>query len=137
MRALSALSLCHRMLPDSLILLFSPCLLVRLNCCATGSLDKTVQLFDLSTANQRSRFRFEVCEPDLVYCEISELNVCLCLQEGVVRIKTHAAHPNLLFVSTLDGCISLWDYRTSALVRKIAAHAVPILDIAVSMIGRD
>lgn len=82
-----------------------------LNCCATGSLDKTVQLFDLSTANQRSRFRFE---------------------EGVVRIKTHAAHPNLLFVSTLDGCISLWDYRTSALVRKIAAHAVPILDIAVS-----
>jgi hypothetical protein len=32
----------------------------RLNCCATGSLDKTVQLFDLSTASQRTRFKFDV-----------------------------------------------------------------------------
>jgi ribosome assembly protein SQT1 len=85
-----------------------------LNCVATASMDKSVQIFDLTTALQRSKITFE---------------------DGVVRVLVSESSPHHLFVACLDGSVSVWDYRSATLIKKFTAHNAPILDINVSSSG--
>jgi ribosome assembly protein SQT1 len=86
-------------------------ILTSLSCVASSSMDKTIQIFDIASTNIRSKIK---------------------LDEGVIRIRTHPDFPNILVAASLDGFISVWDYRTATLVKKIAAHSGPILDICLS-----
>jgi len=86
----------------------------KLKLAATGSIDNTIKIWDISTAQ---------CRETLAHEDI------------VVKVKWHATDP-LLYSCSIDRTIRLWDGRSGKCVRMWSGHRDHVLDFAVSSDGR-
>lgn len=84
--------------------------LTGLPCAVTGSLDKTVKVWDLNTLQTRNTLKHD---------------------DGVVKLLCLPSRPNLIFTVSLDTFLRVWDARTGALVKKFEGHGNQILDLDV------
>jgi len=73
----------------------------------TGSLDNKVIIWDANTTQQR-----QICQHD----------------DGIVKVKFHTQHSELLYTASLDSAIRLWDIRSGTRIRKWTGHLDNILD---------
>jgi len=76
-------------------------------CCVTGSLDKTIQVWDINTLQTRSTMKHE---------------------EGVVKVLCVPEKPFVVFSCSLDNTLGVWDSRTGDLVKRFYGHTDHVLD---------
>jgi len=79
----------------------------------TGSMDGTMNIWDLNTLQARS-----ACEHGA----------------GVTRVVPHPTRP-LIATGSVDGVVRIWDDRTGACVRRLHGHKDVILELAFSLDG--
>jgi WD40 repeat protein len=77
---------------------------------ATGSLDKSVKVWNVSTLQLVSTFEHD---------------------DGVVRLKWHPTKP-LLFTGSSDRTVRMWDSRSGKCEKIFSGHRDTILDFAIN-----
>lgn len=77
-----------------------------LPCVVTGSLDKTIKVWDINTLQTR---------------------VTLNHDDGIVKVACYASRPFNIFSCSLDGTIRVWDARTGTLVKTLKGHKSHVL----------
>lgn len=80
---------------------------------ATGSLDQSLKIWDITNSQQRSTYEHK---------------------QGVTKLLWHPTQP-LIFTASLDGCIRLFDGRTSKCEQIWKGHKNSILDLTLSSDG--
>jgi len=78
-----------------------------LPCGVTGSLDKTVKVWDINTLQTRATLQHG---------------------DGIVKLVCLPSRPNLIFTCSLDTILRVWDARTGNLVRTFEGHSNQLLD---------
>ncbi|KAN0027508.1 hypothetical protein ACTFIU_010467 [Dictyostelium citrinum] len=82
--------------------------------CHTGSLDGSIRVWDMNTLQQRSTFKHK---------------------SSITKLKSHPHEP-LLFSSSVDKSIGVWDERNGQLIKQFTGHQDAILDFDITLDGK-
>jgi len=88
----------------------SVALVTGLPCCVSGSLDKSIHVWDLNTQQTRSTMLHE---------------------DGIVKVSCIPELPHMVFSCSLDHTVCVWDARIGGLVKKLTGHTDQVLDFDV------
>ncbi|EGC38258.1 hypothetical protein DICPUDRAFT_28977 [Dictyostelium purpureum] len=87
---------------------------VNQNWCHTGSLEGTINVWDVNTLQQRSTFKHK---------------------NTVTKLLAHPTQP-VVFSSSVDKTIGVWDERNGQLIKQFRGHQDSILDFDITNDGR-
>ncbi len=87
---------------------------------ATGSLDKQIIIYDVNTMQVRLKCQHEVI-----------MHLLVMSKDGVTKVLWHPSQP-LLYSSSLDKTVRVWDARTGQAVKVFRGHSGGVLDMAMS-----